>query len=149
MPTIRQSVMINRPVAEVFDFISDGENASVYDASVTKADQLGNGDTHVGTRWEGATNILGRDFTWITECTDLERDRSVTMKTVTGKVPFQIRLDVSEEHGKTRLVYELNAERGLGGVFGRIAEPIVVRAQTRTVRANLVTLKELLESDLG
>lgn len=149
MPTIRQSVMINRPVAEVFDFISDGENASVYDASVTKADQLGNGDTRVGTRWEGASNILGRDFTWITECTDLEHDRSVTMKTVTGKVPFQVRLQVSEEQGKTRLVYELNAERGLGGVFGRIAEPIVVRAQTRTVRANLATLKELLESDLG
>ncbi len=147
MPTIHDSVTINRPIADVFDFISDGENASVYDASVVKSDQLGNEEPAVGTRWEGATNILGRDFAWITECTEFVADRRMTFKTVTGKVPFEIRLELTEEEGRTRLDYHLTAARGLGGVFGRIAEPLVIRTQTRTVRANLATVKELLESE--
>jgi len=149
MPTIQHSVSIDRPIGEVFAFISDGGNASVYDASVTRADQLGNGDTKVGTRWEGATNILGRDFGWITECVDLVPDRSMTVRTITGRIPFEIRFEVTEEEGHTRLDYTLVAERGLGGVFGRIADPIVMRTQARTVRANLVTVKELLETGLA
>jgi hypothetical protein len=32
----------------------------------------------------------------------------------------------------------------LGGVFGRLADPLVEKVQRRTVRANLDTLAELL-----
>jgi hypothetical protein len=46
--------------------------------------------------------------------------------------------------GGTRFSYRVDAASGLGGVFGRLADPIVERAQARTVRANLETLAELL-----
>jgi hypothetical protein len=36
------------------------------------------------------------------------------------------------------------ADAGLGGLFGRIADPIVERAQRRTIRGSLDTLAELL-----
>jgi uncharacterized protein YndB with AHSA1/START domain len=41
--------------------------------------------------------------------------------------------------------YRLEAESGLDGAFGRAMEPIVQRAQTKVVRANLGVLASLLE----
>jgi hypothetical protein len=38
----------------------------------------------------------------------------------------------------------VDADPGLGGVFGRLADPLVERAQGRTVRNNLETLAEIL-----
>ncbi|MHA7292186.1 hypothetical protein ACX80V_21510 [Arthrobacter sp. MDT3-24] len=48
--------------------------------------------------------------------------------------------------GGTHLTYRLEAESGLGGVFGKMADSVIQRARARTVRANLETLAELLEN---
>lgn len=147
MPTIEESVTIAVPTAKVFAFMADGSNAAVYDGSVTRSEQEDEGAPEVGTRWKGATKVLGREFDWVTECTEFEQDKAMTIKSVDSKVPFEIRVDFVSQGEGTRLGYRLTAESGLGGVFGKIAEPLVVKAQTRTVKANLATLKELLESD--
>jgi hypothetical protein len=44
----------------------------------------------------------------------------------------------------TRLTYRIEAETGLGGAFGRVMEPIVAKAQAKTVRENLDGLAILL-----
>ncbi len=44
MPTIEESVTINVPAAKVFAFMADGENAAVYDSSVTRSQQEGEGE---------------------------------------------------------------------------------------------------------
>ena len=61
-------------------------------------------------------------------------------------MPFSIAWTLVPEGGGTRLTYRLEAESGLGGVFGKLGEPLVVKAQQRTVRTNLANLKEILES---
>ena len=147
MPTIEESVSINVPPAKVFAFMADGNNAVVYDSSVTRSQQQGEGEPSVGTRWKGASKVLGREFEWVSECTELEQDRLLALKSVEGKLPFSIRTDFVPEGDGTRLTYTLTADSGLGGVFGKLAEPLVVKAQTRTVKANLATLKDLLEND--
>jgi uncharacterized membrane protein len=147
VPTIEESVTINVPAAKAFAFMADGNNASVYDSSVIRVAQEGEGEPAVGTRWKGATKVLGREFEWVTECTEMEQDRLIALKAVEGKLAFDLRTDFVAEGEGTRVNYRLTAESGLGGIFGRLAEPLVVKAQTRTVKANLATLKELLESD--
>ena len=146
MPVIEESVTIDRPVADVFSFISDAANAAVFDGSVLHAEQEGAGPIGVGTRWRGATKVLGRSFDWVAEYTECEPDQVVALKAVESKVPFAIRTEFAPQGDGTRLTYRLEADSGLGGFFGKIAEPLVVKAQTRTVRANLANLKELMES---
>lgn len=146
MPTIEESITINRPVDEIYAFMADGNNVAVYDSSCVRSAPETEGELAVGTRWRGATKVLGREFEWVTECTELDPEKSATFKTVEGKLPFEVRTQYSPDGEGTRLVYRIDAESGLGGVFGRLADPLVVKAQTRTVKANLATLKELLES---
>ena len=146
MPTIEESVLIERPVCDVFAYMADGNNATVYDASVVLSAREGAGETGVGTRWRGATKVLGRDFGWVSECILFERDRHLTIRAVQGKLPFEIVMTFAPEARGTCFCYRLTVDSGLGGVFGKLAEPLVVRSQTRTVRASLATLKELLES---
>ena len=42
---------------------------------------------------------------------------------------------------------KVEAESGLGGIFGKLSDPIVENAQRRTVRSNLGTLAELLAQE--
>jgi uncharacterized membrane protein len=146
MPTIEESITINRPVAEIYAFMANADNVAVYDSSCVRSSSETEGELRVGSRWRGATKVLGREFEWVTECTALEPEKSSSFKTVEGKLPFEVHTEFSPEGEGTRLVYRIVAESGLGGVFGRLADPLVVKAQTRTVKANLATLKELLES---
>jgi uncharacterized membrane protein len=147
MPTIEQTITIERPVAEVYGFLANPHNLPVYDSSAIRAEQEGgDGDLTVGSRWRGATKVLGKEFDWVTECIELEPEKVTTFKTVEGKLPFELTTTLTPEGQGTRLDYKLTADSGLGGVFGKIAEPLVVKAQTRTIKANLATLKELLES---
>jgi uncharacterized membrane protein len=146
MPVIEESVTIDRPLADVFRYLSDGNNASVYDGSVVLSSQIGEGETAVGTQWRGATKILGRDFGWVSECIQFTQDRSMTIRAIQGRLQFEIQMVFFPEGAGTRLDYRLSVASGLGGLFGRVAEPLVIRVQTRTTTASLVTLKDLLES---
>ena len=66
-------------------------------------------------------------------------------QSVEGSPTFAVSYELSASPGGTTLRYRLAAESGLGGAFGRAMEPIVQRAQTKVVRANLDTLASLLE----
>jgi uncharacterized membrane protein len=147
MPTIEESIVIAAPADKVFRFMADGRNAPVFDSSCIRCEPDGDGVPAVGARWRGATKVLGREFEWVSEYTEFEPDRLVALESVESKLSFRIRTEVTPEDDGARVDYRLEADSGLGGVFGRIAEPLVVRAQTRTVKANLAGLKDLMEND--
>jgi plasmid stabilization system protein ParE len=57
---------------------------------------------------------------------------------------FTITNALEPEGDGTRRTFRIDADSGLGGIFGKLADPLVEKAQARTVRANLETLAELL-----
>lgn len=67
MVIIEGSITIGRPIAEVFATMADATNAPVYGASIVLMSQETDGPTALGTRWRGATKILGRDFGKLTD----------------------------------------------------------------------------------
>jgi hypothetical protein len=62
-----------------------------------------------------------------------------------GRFSITVSYELSASPGGTTLRYRLAAESGLDGAFGRAMEPIVQRAQTKVVLANLGRLASLLE----
>jgi uncharacterized membrane protein len=144
MPVVEESVFIARPPEEVFDYLSRADNLPVWDSSIVQAEQVGADPVGVGTRWRGTSKILGRRFEWTTELTEFDRPRRNSSRSVEGKLQFTVTILLEPAVGGTRFTYRVDAASGLGGVFGRLADPIVERAQARTVRANLETLAELL-----
>jgi carbon monoxide dehydrogenase subunit G len=144
VPVVEETVVIARPPQEVFDFLSKFENIAVYDSSVTASEQIGDGTLGVGSRGRGTSKIMGRQFDWTAEITEFDPPRRMVSRSVEGKLDFTITLTLEPADGGTRLTQRIDAESGLGGVFGKLADSLVVRAQGRTVRANLETLAEWL-----
>jgi carbon monoxide dehydrogenase subunit G len=144
VPVVEESVVIARPPQEVFDFLSRFENIAVYDSSVTASEQIGDGPLGVGSRGRGTSKIMGRQFDWTTEITEFDPPRRMVSRSVEGKLEFTVTLTLEPADGGTRLTQRIDAESGLGGVFGKLADSLVERAQGRTVRANLETLAEWL-----
>ncbi len=144
MPVIDESVFISRSPQEVFDYVCRAENLPVWDSSIMETEQLDPGPIRVGTRWRGASKILGRRFEWTTEVTELKPGARISSRAVEGKLHFTVTNTLQPENDGTRFSYRVEADSGLGGVFGRLTDPIVEKVQGRTIRANLDTLAELL-----
>jgi carbon monoxide dehydrogenase subunit G len=144
MPAIEETVFIAKSPEEVFDFLHHAENIPVWDSSIMQAEQLGADPIGVGTRLRGVSKVLGRRFEWTTEVIEFEPPTLSSSRAVEGSLHFTVTNSLQPEEGGTRLTYRIDADSGLGGIFGRLADPFVAKAQGRTVRANLDTLAELL-----
>ena len=147
MPVIDETVVIARPPGEVFDFLMLAENLPRWDSSMLECAQIGDGAVTVGTRYRGASKILGRRIEWVTEVVELVPGVRAASRSVAGPLRFTVSYEVSAVPAGTTLRYRLAADSGLDGAFGRAMEPIVQRAQTKVVRANLGTLASLLEQN--
>lgn len=144
MPVIEESVFIACPPHEVFDFVVKPENLPVWDSSIIRATQVGDEPIGVGTRADGSSKIMGRHFDWTVTVEEFDPPRRYRSRSTGGTLEFSVTNVLEPAEGGTTLTYRIDAASGLGGVFGRLADPFVARAQGRTVRANLETLAELL-----
>ncbi|XAS68484.1 SRPBCC family protein [Micrococcaceae bacterium Sec5.7] len=144
MPIIEESVFISRKPEDVFDYVNKAENLPAWDSSIVRAGQIGSDPVKLGTRARGTSKILGRNFDWTTEVTEFESPHRLAYKSVEGKLGFTLTNTFESADGGTRFTYHVDAASGLGGIFGRLGDPLVQKAQARTVRANLETLTEIL-----
>ena len=144
MAVVEADVLLARSLEAVFDFVGEASNLPLWDSSILEAEQVEPGPLELGTRWRGVSKILGRRFEWTAEVTQVERPSSMSSRAVEGDLRFTVTNTFRSEDGGTRFTYRVEAEPGLGGVFGRLTDPLVEKAQQRTVKANLDTLAELM-----
>src|SRR5688500_5423475 len=85
MPVVEESVFINRPPGEVFQFLIKTENIPIWDSSVIRAEQLDDGLVGPGTRSKGTSKILGRQFDWVTENVHFDPPKQTVIRSVDGK----------------------------------------------------------------
>ena len=146
MPTVEESITIERSPEDVWEFLTATENIPAFESQISHLEQVTEGAVGVGTRWKGATTVLGRKFDWVTEVVEFDPPSHERTKCVEGKLPFELTYTLERTDDGTRFTYRIDAESGLGGIFGKLGDPIVTRAQGRTVRTNLANLKVLLEA---
>jgi carbon monoxide dehydrogenase subunit G len=144
MPVVEETVVIARPLEPVFDFLIEPANAMLWDSSVVEVEQIGTEPLTNGARARGITKILGKRFEWTTEITDAQRPARLESRSVEGKLSFTLLYELKPHRRGTLLRYRIDAESGLGGVFGRLGDPLVQSAQGRIARANLKRLADLL-----
>jgi uncharacterized membrane protein len=145
MPVVEESVLIPCGAEELFSYLVTAENLPLWDSSVIECRLVGAGPVSVGTRYRGASKIMGRRFDWTTEVIDFEPGVRTTSRSVEGALTFTVSSRLTPAPGGTRLVYRIEAESGLGGAFGRVMDPIVQKAQAKVVRSNLDSLATLIK----
>ena len=139
-----ESIEIDRPVEEVFAYVANPKNLPEWSTLAIEVkdapEPIGEGDT-----FTAVGKFLGRRFETPYERASYEPNRRYTDRATGGPVPDQEWTYTFEEvsEGTTRLT---RAAEGEPGGFFKLADPLIERALKRQVRADLETIKDLLEA---
>jgi uncharacterized protein YndB with AHSA1/START domain len=144
MFAIEKHVVIDRPVGDVFAFVSDQTNASQWQRGLAEVNRSSTGPIGVGTRHTFVRTLMGRRMDGSNEYTDYEPDRYVAFKATSGGVGLRASYTVEAAGtGRSRLTAWM--ELRPSGVL-RVMEPLLSASLRRDVEANLDSLKRLLEA---
>ncbi len=143
MINVESSIVINRPLEEVFAFLSDLENNLKWRSSQIEAKKTSEGPIGVGTTYRMVNNVLGRRVEDETEVTEYEPNRKFTCIGKLGSRPLEARQIFEPVEGGTRVTFVLKAEPG--GFF-KLAEPLVASMGRRRAEADIAILKDLMEA---
>ena len=143
---IRQehTVVIERPIEEVFAFATDPNNDPLWQSTSLETEQTSGGRLDVGTTFRNTSKFLGRRIESTYEVTENEPPHRQCVRITSGPIPGSgCYLFESADGGSTRFTQIFEAE--VGGFF-RLAEPLVGRAIRRQTETDMATLKDMLEA---
>ena len=140
------SVEIERPVEEVFGYVTVPENLpewagpviEVRDVQKAAPDQLRQGD-----KFTAAAKFLGRRFETPCEVTDYLSNRQFSFRSTGGPVPQEFTYAFEPTLEGTRFTQSVEAQPG---AFFRLTGPLFEAAGRRQINNDLETLKDLLEA---
>lgn len=143
MTTITQSVTVNRPVAEVWDFISNFENTTRWSKGVLEAGQTSDGPLGVGSTLQAVVKAFGRRRTADYLVTEYEPNQGFAFEVSSGPMTSRARYSVEPAGAGTRLIASGEAE--VTGLY-RLFAPILVRMLERHSEQDLAEAKRILET---
>jgi uncharacterized protein YndB with AHSA1/START domain len=123
---VEESVEINRSPEEVFDYVANPQNLPEWSGLAIEVKDAPE-PLEEGDKFTAVGKFLGRRFETPYERISIEPNRRYTDRAAGGPVPDQ------------DWIYE-------PGAFFKLAEPLIERVLRRQVRADLETLKDLLEA---
>jgi ligand-binding SRPBCC domain-containing protein len=140
------TVDINRPLEEVFEFVSNPNNVTHWVSPITGVKQEGSGPMGIGTRFKQTGRFLGKTFEMTSEVTAWEPNRKFSMKSVSGPFPFEQTTAFSRHGDVTRLDAHMEGEsKG----FFKLADSLVGAMGRRTFAADYANLKDLMEAGVA
>ena len=145
MGQVAVSVVINRPVGWVFEFVTDLRHDIHWYKGVQAVLLLSEVDRRVGTRYEQRTKLFGVSFTATMTITEYDPPHQMTLVSSDSLTPFvaHYRFDPVDS-GSTQ--FTLSAEVSSSGAyrfFGPLFVPLVRAATNRRLRI----LKRVLEAE--
>jgi hypothetical protein len=138
-------IVIDRPVAEVFDFVADQRNEPKYNLRMASAEKLTQGAIGQGTRYRVTVRSMGRPVGMDLETTGYERPSRLASTTVMSSAEISGELTFEPEAGGTLMRWRWDVRPK--GVF-RLLTPVFSQFGKRQEAANWASLKQYLESDL-
>jgi uncharacterized membrane protein len=144
MIKVENSIVINRPVDEVFEFVSNIENNPLWQGATLEAKKTSEGALRVGSTSATVTKFLGRRIEASGEITEYEPNQKLSSKITSGPIPAKSSASferAAEGQTKFSIVFEADATG-----FFKLAEPLVRRAAQRQIDNDHATLKDILEA---
>ena len=139
---MEDSIVIKRPVEEVFAYLTDTTNWSRWNEAVGNVVQTPPGPMGLGTTLRGASEVMGRIMGWSGEIVEYELNKKVAQKMRVGPAEISAGWVFEPVEGGTRLT--MRAEADSSGPM-RIAGGLMDRLVKKQVEENLARLKAVLE----
>ncbi len=143
MVRVETSVVVQRPVEELFGVVTNPETYAQWMPGCLGARQTSQGPMGVGATYVDGGRLLGRRIEENLVVTAYEPNWKFGVKTTSGPMRGEGEYTFEPVEGGTRIT--LVGEAALGGFF-KLAKPIVARAIKRQGVGNLAGLKNLLEA---
>ena len=138
MLEFENTITINRPLSEVFDFVTDPENLPSWNYYVLSVRKRSGDPIGVGTSYHQVRKTDEQDF----RITEFELNRRMALKASPRSTPqLEMQLTFYEQAGATRLRDEWKLDTRLPASL----EWLGTRRVRSAVAENLAKLKELLE----
>lgn len=146
MPSIHESIVIDRPQEAVFEYSSNPKNVPRYSPSIVRYEPVEDGPLGEGSRIEGSIKVAGKRIDFVEEIVEFDPPRRFSARTIESPLPFRVTIWSDPVDEETLLEWLTEADQ-FGGFFGKLAEPVVVGMYRRELKADLERLKKLIESE--
>jgi carbon monoxide dehydrogenase subunit G len=143
MTKFEESIIINRPVEEVWKFLGNVENMPKWDRGVLEAKQISEGPMGVGSTVQIVRQFFGRRRIGNFRVTDAVPNRTVAIQAKAKWITGQVRYSFEPVGGATRMTSTGEVE--LGGWLKLIA-PILIPMLKRDGREDLANVKRVMEA---
>lgn len=143
MITIDLSTLVDRPMPDVFAFISNPLNLAKWQAMIAHIEQATPGNPAVGSKYKVSAEAMGRKIDGVLEIICFEPPAKIGFVNRAG--PMQVNIVVALKVVGDGTKIALHAEGHPGGVFA-FAEGILAHKVKSEMETNLARLKSVLES---
>jgi uncharacterized membrane protein len=142
-----ESVTINRPIEEVFTYLSNIERQPEWVSTLVESRKTSSGPTAVGTTYQQVVKFIGRRMELDCEVTGYEPPTLYAFRARSGPMRSEMQLTLASEGPETTRVTQVF--EGESGGFLKLADPILTRTAKKQFAADLETLKTSLESGIA
>lgn len=141
MIKVEKSVVINKPVEDVFNFMTAEGNYAKWQAGVEQVIEGGPRNT-VGSQFTEVRKFMGQEMRTTLELTEFVPNSHWSAKVVKGPVPYAVIITLAPVDGGTRMTTCVEGEpKG----FFKLAEGMVAGQLEKSLTEDGQKLKEILE----
>jgi hypothetical protein len=143
MVTNKNVLTINRPLPEVFDYLSDFQNSTKWQSGLVEVKGISEEPMAAGYQFTGVRNFMGRRLEALVELTSFEQNKQFAYKSLSKSLPFNqtFLFETTAEGTQLTSLFEMETS----GLMG-LAKPLIVSSLKRDMSADFATLKNLLEN---
>ena len=142
MIKVEKSIVINKPVEEVFNFVTAAGNYTKWQTGVTDIIEGGSRNT-VGSQFTEVRKFMGQEMRTTLELTEFVPNTKWAAKVVKGPVPYEVNMTFQSVEGGTRVITCVDGEpKG----FFKLAEGMVAGQLEKSLAEDEQKLKEILEA---
>lgn len=137
------SALIDRPVSNVFAFVSNPNNMAKWNSAVVSIQQVTPGEVGIGTKFKTIGEAMGRKLEGELQVQAYEPDTKCGFQLQAG--PMQMNLTMLFKTVGTGTKLSLNVQGNPAGVF-KLAEGVMTGQVKSLMEGNFTRLKSVLES---
>ncbi len=142
MLKVEKSVVIKKPVAEVWAYVNDNKNATKWQGGVVSVQEEEGPANTVGSRYTEVRKFLGQEMKTTMEITAITPNSKWVAKVIKGPVPYEVTMTFESVPEGTKLTTTVEGEpKG----FFKLAEGMVASTLSKSLEEDGNHLKALLE----
>lgn len=142
MMKVEKSVIVNKPVDEVFAFTQSMENYTKWQSDVESVKMENGPDNTVGSTYTEVRKVLGKEMRTTLEITAYQENEKWAAKVVKGPVPYAVTMTYESVPQGTKITTTVEGEpKG----FFKLAENMVAKSVEDGLEKDFEELKNLLE----